>query len=444
MTQIDPIVRIATATNGRFDRWDEHLRDSLMSMKFVDKATGPDVMTLQFDDPDLEFRNDERFSVGSKIAVLFGYPGNTFGHGPVVFQVKTVKGFRVLTVEGPTVEAATFLGRERTRTWEDATEFEIAEEIARDRGFSSEDDREIDSGDYAIIRRGITQAGETDMAFLRRIAARVDCVCYMSGGVFHFHPPRYDGTPGKLLTYFTSDRGEFTSDPDIEIAPLGRPGRVTRRGVSTRERADVTGTAGNDDDPGRVVNGQELVVGDPQSWEALVGLTAEERAQVDVEVQSSEMVRPTTGDSDDAAQRAARRAFRGSERETVKLNASLVGDPELIAGETVRIDGLGPQLSGNYFIEEAEHQISKGYDSRIKTKRNALGASGANSSRRRQERNAPTNDIADRDSGPQTYEPVLWERVLNVDPNARVNDSYPQTRRPVMWEDILSDEEIAE
>jgi phage protein D len=434
---------LATVDSGnRIIRWEEDLRDLLMSMEFIDKANGADKMKLIFDDPRLLLRDDERVAQDARIGVLFGYPGITHGDGPVIFQVKERKGFRQLTLEGTTSGCAPFIGRQRTRTWEDATEFEVAEEIARELGFDSDDSLDIDPGDNEQIRRGITQASESDWEFLHRLAARIDCVCYVSGSAFNFHPPRYGDAPARILTYFDSNEGEFTTDPEIEISPIGRAGRATRRGISTEERAVVSGTAGNDDDSQRVVCGSELAVTDPGGWEDLLSLSPQERRTLDSTTYAQESVAPTTADTDEEAARSARRVFRSSEREAVKLSATLVGDPGLMGGITIRIEGLGPQLSGNYYIEEATHKIEGGYDTKIKAKRNALGQSGATATRRRQALNEPSTEEQEQAAaGFRGAFQEAYNRTLNLDPNCRTND-LPQTRlpEPVFWEDLIGDQ----
>lgn len=414
-----------------------------MSMKLMSKASGQGKVTVVFDDQFLRLRDDSRLAIGAKLAVLFGYPGNTYGDGPVVFEIKTKKGFRTLTVEGPPSEASTLLRRQRVRTWEDTTEWEVADEIARSLGFSNNDQRSIDPGDNEEIRRGISQTGETDWAFLRRIGERVDCVCYVADGIFHFHPPQLGDAPIKTLTYFDSVEGQFIGDPEIEIKPLGRAARATSSGVSTQEREVVTGTAGDTDDMTRPVCGSELLTAPPTSWEDELGLSPTERRQID-EVAGQELITPTSSTTEEEARRTSRRAFRGSERENVELSATLVGDPEIKADVTVRMAGLGPSLSGNYLITEAEHKIADGYETAIKAKRNALGQGSTSAPRRRQERNATSADLADHDSYEQTAYPAEWENALGIDASGQINDCEPRGRQPAYIADTESGEETVE
>lgn len=384
-------------------------------MEYTDKARGADMMRLVFRNNDLELFDHASFTHGKKLAVLFGYPGQTYGTGPVEMTVTKVSGFNELTIEGPAAGTARFLGSQRTRSWETATEWEVAADIAESMGYPA-DVQDVSRGDLAEVRRGITQAGETDWAFLQRLAARVGCSCFLSDGVFHFHPPALDTPPSKEVVYFDSETGQDAGGyPRLEYSTLGRGGRSTRRGYSTRNREEVTGTAGNDDDTGRPVLGDEACAPDPGSWEDRIGATAEELREADARVQAQEEVGPTNAETDEEAERDARRSFRAAERDSIKLEWELIGDPEMVADQNLRISGIGARFSGVYHLDEVVHAIKGSYRTTIKASRNATTSSGASASRRVSDRmdDSDTGEATGHLNDEPVTNPYQWEHIFD-------------------------------
>lgn len=386
MQRSAPLVRISVPNAaGGYEQWDDDLTNRVASMTFVDKSSGADTMEIVFNNLDLALLDSPHFTWNKKLGVLFGYPEQTYGDGPVEMSITKVEGFTKFKVSGNASGTRAFIRRQRMTTWEATNEWDVAEEIASGLGYDS-DHRQIDSTDMALVNRGITQASETDWAFLQRIAERVGCVCYLRDGVFHFHPPSLGRPPVKEIIYRGGDRATFLDDPKLEYTILGRGGRVTVAGTSTREREEVTGTAGNEDDQGRPVMGDAALAEDPVAWEELLRVTESERSQIDEEIHAQEEVRNENVESEEEARRKAQARFRRAEQ-AVKLEAPLVGDPELVADENLRISGIGTRFSGNYHLEEITHKISVSgssvYTTKIKSSRNALSQSGVSGNRRR-------------------------------------------------------------
>lgn len=395
MTRLDPIIRLAwepRAVRGSARPFDDDLRERVLSWEFTDKASGADQAKLTLDNSDLSLFDSEALQNGNRLRVQWGYPHNTY---PVqVVTLKKVKGFRKLSIEGTAEEASRLIRQQKTRTWVEATEFEVAEEIARELGFVDPRSREIEQGDIEVARRGITQAGETDMGLLLRLARHIGAICYISSGVFHFHERRERRRPLKTVTYFADQEGTIIGDPDIEHNVIGRPGRVVRRGRSPRDRATTEGSASNREDSSRPALGEELAVPDPQgpSWDEIERGLLEQG--IDVELEQSVPPETPDGQSDIGcttvmtsreATSQARQRFRGAQRSALKMNLTLVGDPEVRADNTIRVEGMGEKYSGNYYIVEATHSLTAGkYTTKLKLDRNGTSRSrGGGRSRRR-------------------------------------------------------------
>lgn len=392
MPSLDPILRIGwqpSVSRGRSIEFDSDLRERVIQFEYTDVSSGADKGKLVMANHDLALFDHEGFRPGARLYVQWGYVHSM--HPVRVITIEKAQGFRQLSIEGNVSEARRFLGIQRTRTFENATSFEVAETIARELGFTSTRSRSIERGSIVEQRRGITQAGETDMAFLLRLAGEVGAVAFVTGEVFHFHERSLGTAPIKTFTYFTDQVGTIIGDPSIEQSAQGRPGRVVRRGHSNRNRSTVEGVASNREDRSRPLLGEELPVTDPLGfdWTSIsrdLGTDSESMEQTIAPPQEDAQadVSTTTAETEEVATSNARQAFRRGEREAVKIDLTIIGDPEVKADSTIRLEGIGQRYSGNYYIKEAVHSVgSGGYTTKVKLDRNGTSRSGSSGRSRR-------------------------------------------------------------
>lgn len=355
------------------------LRDRLLSIQYTDKTRGADEATFVFDNADLAMFDDPRLAKGNKLIVAWGYAHEM---GPNrTFTIRKFSGWSKLSVSCISSSESAFIGRQRTHMFYEQAPHEVAEVIARQMGFTRPEQRDIEAID--IPRRDITQAGENDYAFLTRLAAEHGFIFRIAGGVFNFHPPRIGANPVMTLIYFSDRIGWFAGEPRLEEGDLGVPGRVTVRGRSAKQRSTVEGTAGNDDDTGRDVQGSRALLVDPGSGTTTPGMIN----RTDVQDQ-----RGNTPAQDDAtAQNQARSQFRRGERSVIKLSLPLVGMPNLSSDEVIRLEGVRERLTGNYSTEEIAHSVGSGYTMRVKVERNAESRTAA---RTQQARDAERRELA--------------------------------------------------
>jgi len=434
---------------GQTEELPTELSDRILALTYNDKARGADTCKLTVDNADMSMIDEPRFAEGQKLIVQWGYPHQMSAARKV--EIKTITGWLQLSISCVDDGAATSIAHARSQSWPSATEYEVAAEIARRLGFRAEDSTAIEEP-AGTIRRPITQAAETDAAFLNRLADRVDAVFRISGGRFYFRPQALAAAPAFVFTYRSSLRGDFAGHPSLKKGTLGIPGRVTRRGRSTRDRRNVRGSAGNDTDTTRTTLGEETVVRDPGERSATTSPEARAAADGDAlfafltdqpENTTLDESLPSTADSDAEAQQAAQNRFRRAERRAIEMTWPLVGVPLLTADTVVRGLGFSERIAGNYLVTEVTHNVGKSYVSQCKVKRNAQSRSSAGArsraaQQRRSLQNVRQQAALDAESNSPVSSTSEWEVLLDSvgagagpgasDSAGRVNDE-PITNR---------------
>lgn len=391
MPALDPLLFVrweSETARGQTEELPTDLRDRIMELSFTDKARGADEATIKLANEDLSLFDDPRLAEGNKLILQWGYAHDM--RQPMEVRIKEVTGWSVLDIKCAGARELDFIAVERVRTWQNATITEVAEEVAQELGFTGQDQLDIDEGDFSVRYEGITQSGETDYAFLQRLANSEDMVFRVDGNRFHFHPPRLGDDPQVTLTYFDSNVGDFVGEPKLDKGTLGIPGQVRRRGHSNANRGDTDGEGSNASDRNRVQLGDMITVRNPEThaWTRRAATRADLQR---LNAQSS--TGPTAAGTDQEAETNARRNFRRGERQSIEISATIVGRPNLRADTTIRLEGVGQKLSGNYYIEEIAHKVGNGYTCSIKLKRNAQGASSGGRAAGRTNRNTALQRI---------------------------------------------------
>jgi phage protein D len=370
-----PLRFVSWLPNNAYNPTDyqQDLSDRVISLNFIDNSKKSDECKISMFNGDLSLLSDPRLAKGNKLQVTWGYFNNM--SQTKIVTIKKVTGWSKLNIDCVYSEELDFINEQRTRSWENVTAIEVAEEIANEMGYRNAQQKMIDESDLSIRQEGISQMGETDYAFLSRISREEDYIFLIRDGVFHFHPPRLDVQPTIVLTYFDSDRGDFIGEPNLEEGTLGIPVSVTRRGHSNAERSSVEGSANNSTDRNRPVLGGTIVETD-RTQDRLV---TRQVTQSDIDRYNAQTRSGATSDTtNEDAESRARRNFRRAERETIKLSAKIIGNPNINADETLEIQGLPEKMNGNYYVEQNEHEIgSSGYICKLKLKRNATNRSNS-------------------------------------------------------------------
>lgn len=263
----------------------------------------------------------------------------------------------VLEIRG--MDASVLMDRdEALKAWPDKKDSDIAREIFESHGFDTDvEETEVVHGEAVstIIQR------ETDLQFLRRLALRNGCDCYMDEGTGCFKKPNLNAAPQPVLAVHFGDETTVRSF-SLSVNALG-PGRVSMAQVDRLNKKVLSTTMKSNDAP------------------SLGRLDASALAPSGIQAATLHLDRKvTTGqpEMDLFAQAIHRRAhwFVTGHGEIMGNHYGHVLKPR----QTVPIKGIGETFSGLYAVTRVTHTFTDdGYTQRFTATRNALEPTGSES-----------------------------------------------------------------
>lgn len=261
-------------------------------------------------------------STGTDVEIEMGYDSNT---EPLL--VGSIAEHRPQFPAGsaPTVEVSGYgLMHEmqdgtKSRTWDDSTDSDVAEEVANEYRFETVDVASTDTQHGKVV-----QDDETDLAFLERLAGRngSDNRSYqvtVRRDEFIWGPAPDDEAPTVVLPY-----GDALQSFSPEYRTGSQVGSVEVRGYSATDASGVTGTA-ESDGPG---SGTEV------------------------------LQRPVRSEAE--AESVAQARLGEIEEDRLSGRGESIGLPEIQAGKPVQLERLGERFSKTYYVETATHRIGTG------------------------------------------------------------------------------------
>ncbi len=215
----------------------------------------------------------------------------------------------------------------RTRTFEDVTDREVAQQIARDHSLQTEIN--VDGPTHSVL----AQVNQSDLAFLRDRARAIDAEVWIEGDTLHFesHSRREEGA---LSVEFGVGLREFSV-----LADLARQQTAfTVGGWEVDGKTAIQETATEAAIQGELDGGR--------SGAELLEEAFEERTETMVH-----SVPLTT----DEAKGIAEAEFRRRARRFVEGEGVAVGDGRIRVGLTLEITGVGGGFDGAYTVTRATH-----------------------------------------------------------------------------------------
>ena len=301
--------------------------------------------------------DDPLFQVWRRFTVEAGYVGapETLIEGYITHVELMIgaDGEPYLELSGMDMSAAMDLA-DKQLAWPNKKDHEIAQELFSSYGLSYEVEDTVATPGQAVATPLQT---ETDIRFLRRLAARNGFECHVRGNTGYFRSPNLQEPPQKTLAI---DFGRETNLAEIRIRVDGTPGTVAEmRRVDPvakqveRERLQAS--------PRRTLGRRplaELRSGLPQGQRLLrrelAASPAEMRGRLRQAYEGASRFVTAEGEIDGRVYRAVLRARR-----------------------LVTIKGIGETYSGFYYVTRVRHSFTiHGYTQRFEAYRNGLGLTG--------------------------------------------------------------------
>ena len=190
---------------------------------------------------------------------------------------------------------------------------------------------------------GIKQAGESNLQLLQRIAKKYDADFFVEGNVLHLSRFVKEREPRLTLTW-----GESLLDFSPQVSTVGQVAGVAMRFTLREIPLSFLVTVSWDFDRESV--GISIVPGDKASGVKAAG--GPTLTLIDQPISSpADLV---------ASALVIHRELRNKLNGRLTGSGSAVGDPRIRNGALVRLEGLGPDFSGDYRVKSATHSIDGG------------------------------------------------------------------------------------
>jgi phage protein D len=320
------------------------LSDRILQFEFSDAIHKTDKASLQLDNSDLSLFDRADLASGALWELSWGYPGAMAA--PRRLIVRKLQGFETLTLEANSL--GVLMDRQaRTRTFRGKTRGQVAAQIAREYGF---DGVALDADQDGEVLETITQAGESDARFLRRLAVADGNLFFVDETGFHFHPRRGQSAQPRRFTWRDPVHGDVLSI-QVETNLAARVGRVEVKGRNPLTKQDVVAKATKD------TTSRPTLATSVEVTEPVDGETGFSARMVRLKMAATQTKAAPTAKG---AKAAADAKFVQAEAPSVKMSMQVIGDPSLRAGDLVEVAGVGRRLGGLYRMIEVKHQITSG------------------------------------------------------------------------------------
>lgn len=335
-----------------------NITERVLTLSYDDDEAKADKCTLTVDNYDLSQFDAPQWKPGARLEVSWGYTGRM--SPPRTVTIQKVKGGVVLNVEA--LDPSVLMNKkQKVRTFEYMKRSEVAALIAKENGYSA-DQQHIDDSEEAMVQ--VTQARMTDAQLLRDMAKREGFEFYVDFDGFHFHKRKLGQKPLRTFTYFTDKTGDIlTWSLENDIYSKGKAGGVSakHRDPETKENTEAKGDNKSAADQTGLAPEKVIITGISErdgsittTWEKESGSTAEQRS-----------TEPTAA----ATKRAVKGAYAKNQLTAAELTLECRGDPAMIAKVVCTVNGIGLTLSGNYYCTNVSHKLSPGYRMTMKLKR---------------------------------------------------------------------------
>jgi phage protein D len=237
-------------------------------------------------------------------------------------------------------------GETTTRTFQDVTDKQIAEIIARDLGLT------LEAEDTGTKHPYIIQYNQTNLAFLLERAQKIRFEMLVDGQTLIFRKANNDASK-----VYTLHWGSTLKSFSVTMNTLEPRSDVQVRGYDPMTKQEIIGRAGR--------GAENSSMGGTRTGAEVTAAALEQNRQtvcVDMPVASQQ-----------EADQLAQAIYNEHLLDFITGTGSAIGLPQLRAGTVLELTGLGPRFSGLYYLSQTTHSLNdSGYQTRFSVKRNAL------------------------------------------------------------------------
>jgi len=299
------------------------------------------------------------FKEGNAVSIKLGYadgPLQEMISGEITNIQPTFpdSGVPTVTIEGQSL-LHRLQGDTQTRTFQNKTDREIAEQIGQELGLS------VNADDTGAPLDYIMQANKTDLDFLKERASKLHFEILVQDKTIIFR--RAKESSKKIYTLlWAQTQKSFASGLALPLKSFSPqlntkkpPNTVEYRAYDHNTKQAFVVSAGVQDQPSKMGGtqaGAEVSAAAFQKPRKRTYVTMPFAS----EVEGKQMAKAT---------------YNESAMEFVTGRAETIGIPDLRAGSVVELQGVGPRFSGEYYLDEVTHSIGAGgYQTSMSVKRN--------------------------------------------------------------------------
>jgi len=298
---------------------------------------------------ELRWLDSSEIAPGNKVEVQLGYRGelSTMIIGEITALAANFPSDAAPQIRIQGFDRLHHLRRGRhTRVFREIKDSQIAEQIAGDMGLTP------DVEDTEVVHDYVLQNNLSDVDFLLERAHRIRYELQVQDDRLIFRSTANHQGSSETLEYMI-DIKSFS----VRLSTLAQVSELTVRGWNPSSKEAILGTARSGDET-TLMEGNSSAASLSQN----AGFGEPSQVIVDVPVYSQA-----------EAEQIAKARFNDISLELLRGEAEVVGRPNLRAGTTVELRGLGQRLSGLYYVSKAEHVYTPtvGYITRIDVQRNA-------------------------------------------------------------------------
>ncbi len=286
------------------------------------------------------------FQIGDEVECVLGKTSDPIFKGEVVAIEPSyqIQGSSSISIRA--LDKTHRLGRGRmTRFWEEMKDSDVASEVGAECGLS------VDADPTPDLKPYILQRNESNIAFLKRLAARNNFLCRVVGDKLEFKKASFGGAARDVAM------GDNLRSLRMSYNSMDQVQKVVVRGWDVAAKKEIVGQASA---------GEVSSIGGGAVGATVAGAFGDSTAYVtDVPVSSQAMANEIAKSE---MERLARQFCRGS--------ATVNGDSTLRAGGVATFSGLPPGQNGNVYIMATRHIVSarSGYTTEITFCSNTLGS----------------------------------------------------------------------